>query len=306
MAFVRRQITLRFQLGQQSTGGTTLPKQTFGPDGSDVVTLEGLRVSAVISKAGTPSGATLTMQVYGMRLELMNKLATLGMVYSQIRRNVVTVLAGDEGAVPAVAFTGTILQAWIDFTAMPDVAFHVEAQTLGAESVIPADPTSIQGSADVAQLMKGFADKMGLSFENNGIDAKIPNPYFYGSLVAQAAAVANAAGINWFVDNDVLAIWKKGKSRSGTVPLISPQTGMVGYPGFTAYGITIKTVFNADIRFQADVKVESSLEGVARLNANGIWTVYNIDHEIESIVPEGRWFTSLICYNKNFPPPLVR
>lgn len=300
MTFVRRRIEVTFQLGQVTLSGEAAGSNTFA-DGSDTVTLRGLRTSAVITKAGTPAASTLAMQIYGMRLDTMNKLATLGLVYTQIKRNVVTVKAGDEGSTLAVAFRGTVMQAWIDFGSMPQVALHVEAQTLGAESVLPAETTSIKGSADVAQLMKGFADKMGLTFENSGIKARIANPYFYGSVAQQAAACATAAGINWFVDNGVLAIWPRGESREGTVPLISPETGLVGYPGFTAYGISLRTIFNPNAKFNGDIKVQSSLEGVAKLNTTGIWTIYNIDHEIESQVPGGKWFTSLTCYNKKYP-----
>lgn len=307
MPLIRRLINVRFQLGQTSLAGDPAGAQSFGPGGSDVVTVSGLRVSANITKAGTTGGALLSMQIFGMRLDLMNKLATLGMVYAQIRRNTVTVLAGDEGSPLATAFIGTIQQAWIDFTNAPEVAFHVEAQTSAAEAVITPDPafTSIQGGADVVQLMKSFADQMHLNFENNGISGlKISYPYLYGPIVAQAQAVAHAAGINWFVDNGVLAIWKRGSSRGGTIPLINPRTGLVGYPSFTSYGIMLKTLFNNDIKFNGRIKVESSLEGVTQLNPTGEWAVYNIDHQIESQMPHGNWFTTLTCYNPQFPSQL--
>lgn len=301
MLFAHRRIEVTFQLGQTTLGGSAAGATSFS-DGSDTVTVKGLRVSAVITKAGTPAAATLSMQVYGMRLETMNKLSTLGLVYAQIKRNTVTVKAGNEGETLAVAFKGTVMQAWIDFN-MPNVALHIEAQTLGAETTIASDPTSINGSADVAQLMEGFATKMGLTFKNSGINARVANPYYYGSLPAQAQACATAAGINWFVDNGVLSIWKKTEAAEGTVPLIAPppKGGMVGYPSFTAYGIALKMIFNPDVKFGGDVKVESSLEGVSKLNTTGIWTIYNIDHEIDSQVPNGKWFTNLTCFNKKFP-----
>lgn len=302
MTFIRREIDIRFQLGQTTAGGQPTPtRQQFGPDGSDVVELKGLRVSANIVKSGTPSGSTANLRIYGMKLDTMNKLATLGMVYNQMKRNVVTVLAGDLGANKSIVFVGSITQAWIDFGGMPDVAFHVEALSQGDENVTTTGPTSVKDSVDVAQQMKSFADKMGLTFENSGVDARLPPSYFYGSLPAQAAACARAAGINYFVDNKVLAIWKQGKSRAGTVPLINVQTGLVGYPSFTAWGIMLKTLFNPDVRFQADIKLETSLTSLTTLNADGIWTVYYIDHQIEAQVPNGGWFTTLGCYNKKFP-----
>lgn len=300
MAFIRRLMSARFQLGTNPDGS---PQKPFSESGTDVMTVSALRMSARINKAGNPNGvasagSTLQMRIYGMKLSQMNQLATLGMVYAQIQRNTITVLAGDETGPLATAFIGTILQAWTDFSSMPDVAFHIEAQTLGADSVIPSEPTSITTGVDVATLMSGFAQKMGCTFENDGINAKLPSSYFYGSIANQAAACARAAGINWFVDNKVLAIWPRGKSRAGVVPLISKETGLVGYPGFTAYGLTLKTVFNPDLRFGASVKVRSDLEPA---NALGTWTIYTLDHDLESLLPNGKWFTHIVCYNPNFP-----
>ena len=135
-ALTRKLIQVSFTLGAELASGLPAGPQSFGPDGSDTVTLNELRVAAVVTKAGTPSAATLTMQVYGMKLETMNKLATLGLVQQQIRRNTVTVLAGEEGAPLAQIFKGTIMQAWADFANMPEVAFHVEAQTGVIDNVV--------------------------------------------------------------------------------------------------------------------------------------------------------------------------
>ena len=67
---------------------------------------------------------------------------------------------------------------------------------------------------------------------------------------------------------------------------------------FTAYGLLLKILFNPSLRFGASIKVQSSLKPA---NAAGTWTIYTLDHDIEAMVPHGRWFTSLICYNPNFP-----
>lgn len=307
MALTRKLIQVNFILGTQLLGGATAGPQSFGPDGSDAVTLNELRVIASVKNAGLPSQSTLTMQVYGMKLETMNKLATLGLVQQQLRRNFVTVSAGEEGAPLSEIFRGTILQAWADFQNMPEVAFHVEAQVGAFDQVVNATPTSINGSADVVQLMKGFASQMSLSFENNGIsNSRIASPYLYGSPVEQAAAVARAAGINWFIDGNILAIWPHNGSRAGTIPLVSPDTGLVGYPNFASYGISLKTLFNPQIRANAEIKVVTSLENVATLNGNGIWTVYSLDHELESMSPHGgRWFSTMLCYNKKFPAQVM-
>lgn len=290
MAFVRRILEFKFQLAQGS----------FLESGTDTVTLRGLRATAKVIKAGTPSLGQAQLQIFGMKLSLMNQLATLGMVYQLIPRNVVTVSAGDEGSSLSVVFAGTITQAWADFQSAPDVPFNVQAHTLGAESVIAADPISFTGSADVAGIMSGLAGKMNCTFENNGVQAKLSNPYFYGSARSQADACASAAGIKWVADDTTLAIWPSGGARGGDIPLISPQSGMVGYPSFMAYGINVRTIFIPSIKFGAKIKVESSLKP-----ACGTWAVVLLAHDLATLVPGGEWYSSIGAFNPNYPQPVL-
>ena len=62
----------------------------------------------------------------------------------------------------------------------------------------------------------------------NGVSAKVPSPYYYGSAVDQADKCATAAGIKWAVDDKVLAIWPKTGARGGAVPAGSRCGGRGG------------------------------------------------------------------------------
>jgi len=291
VALVQRLINVKFQL---SAG-----KAPF-PGGSNTVDLAGLRVTARILKALSPSMGMAELKIYGMTLSLMNQLATLGMAYQVVPGNTVTVTAGDTEAGMATVFVGTVIQAWSDFSHAPDVAFLVQAQTLGVESVVNVPATSVKGQGDVGQMMKGFADQMGCSFENNGVTAKLSNPYFSGSPRSQAEACAKAAGVLWTVDNKTLAMWPNGKSRGGA-PLLVAKPEMQGYPTFTAYGLKVKTILMPALRFGDPIQVRSSLEP-----ANGEWLTFSMDYELESQVPGGRWHTVIETWSSKFPnqPPV--
>lgn len=306
MAFVRRLLTFTFTLGPApgQTGkpaqGQSVPTHVFAESGTNTVTLPPLRATAKIVKAGTPSLGEAQIQIFGMTLSLMNQLSTLGQVIQLIPRNTVTVQAGDEGGAMSTVFVGTVLQAWADFDAAPTVPFYVVAHTLGAETVATLAPTSVRGSADVAGIMQGLAGAMNCTFENSGVNAKLSNPYFYGSPRWQANACAEHAGISWFVDDTTLAIWPKNGSRNGDAPLISPETGLVGYPSFMNYGLALKTIFNPLIRFGAKVQVQSSLKP-----ACGEWVVNSLSHDLSTQMPKGDWFSSMTAYNPKFPTPIA-
>lgn len=283
MSFVRRRIDLQFQLG---TGA-------FGEDGSDTVTLSGLRVSAGISKAGGVSMSEANLRVFGMPLDVMNKLTVLNKLrYQDQRFNTVTISAGDDETGVAVAFVGTISEAWVDASSAPDVSFVVVAQTGLLDLVKPVAPTSFRGSVDVATVLNGIAVQMvpPRQLENTGVSVQIANPYLVGTLVDQLRTVARAANINCIVDDHVVAIWPAGAARGGAVPLISPSTGLVGYPLTTQNGIQLTTLFNPGLAFGLEIDVQSALTP-----ANGGWSIASVTHEIESETPGGKWFTRVEC-----------
>jgi len=295
VAFVRRKIDVTFSLSPDA-------KDTkFVGTNSSTVKLSGLRCSAKISKAGGPSDCTMDLTIWGMTKSQMNQLSTLGMQINLVPKNEVVLEAGDDKTGMTTVFVGYILAAYADFKSAPEVSFHISAHAGLPQSVIPAVASSFKGSADVATIMASLATKMGFEFENNGVDAKLSNPYFSGSYRTQAQACAEAAGITVFFDLRKLIIWPKNGSRGGQIPIVSPATGMKGYPSYTAYGIMLETLFNPSINFGNKIKVESDLPA-----ACGEWAVYNLDHALEAEMPNGQWFSTIFAYNPKFPTPVLR
>ena len=301
MTFVQRTIDVVFTLGNTVNGNPNNFKEN---NGANTVRLSGLRVSAKITKAGFPQLGHAQLAIYGMTKSLMDQLSTLGVQVQLVPRNTVTVLAGDVVNGQSVVFVGTIYQAWGDYSAQPEVPFYVEANTAFGIANAPLTPTSFNGSADAVVILSGLAAAAGLNFENSGVSGiKISNPYFYGSPLDQIRkckqAIEGQVGI--VVDDATLAIWPKNGARNGTPPLISPGSGMVGYPNYNANGISLKTVFNPNVGFMKKITVQSSLGAPA----NGEWIVYGMDHDLESQVFNGQWFSMLQAQRSNLPTPVA-
>jgi hypothetical protein len=298
MTYARRRLDITFTLTPTTSAAS--PNVTTNPtfaEGGNQITLTNHRATAQIKKAGGLSMTECQFRIYGMSLSLMNQLSTLGRLPLAGRNNAISVSAGDDDTGMGVVFQGTITNAWADFKASPEVPFHVVAQSGMAGALAIAPPSSFTGSASVATIMSGIAAQMGLSFENNGVTAQLANPYFPGTLYAQAQACAQAANIDLVIELGVLAISPKGQPRGGQVPLITPQTGMIGYPAFTGNGIAIQTLYNPSITFQGLIKVESELTP-----ANGQWRVYSLMHDLAAEMPGGPWFTYLEAAEPQFAP----
>jgi hypothetical protein len=275
-SFVQRRIDVTF----------TRTSGTFTQSGTNTVTLSGLRTSAIISNVGGQAQGSLDLRIYGMTQTMMNDLTLVSGTPVNVNvGNVVTVAAGNDGAGLATVYQGTIAGSFADYTEAPNVSFRVLGiQTLDA-ALRSVPPSSYRGGADVAVIMANFAKLLGMPFENGGVSGIfLSNPYFSGSLLSQAEACRDAAGINMVIDRGRLAIWPKGGSRGGEIPLISPQTGLIGYPARTSTGVIFDTVFNPALNFGAKVQIESSV-----YQTSGTWVITQLNHRLDAMVPGGVW-----------------
>lgn len=287
MAFTQKLISVSFTSGASA----------FEPIG-----LSGLRMTCHAIQTAGNSMAALDLLIYGMTLSHMNQLSTLGWRSGQqIPQDSVSVSAGDENGT-CLIYTGTIWQAVSDYQGGPNLPFHVVAHSGYREAGMNIQPTSINNkSADVANLMSQLAGQMGLQFENNGVSVKLAYPYLPGSARTQAAQLARHANIGWTIDRGTLAIWPQGGSRQGSTPLISPQSGMVGYPSYANAGIKVRCLFDpaTDIKIAGQIQIQSSIQP-----ANGTWTVTKVEHNLQSLTPNGEWFTTIEATNTSAAQPL--
>lgn len=287
MSFVSRLLSFTVELGQGSFGGS----------GFDTVEIpDGLWASARIDRVGSPAYNSADIQIAGLPISLMNQLSRVGLQAAAIRNNIITVRAGDagSGALPTV-FRGVIQEAWPDFSNPTEAIFCVNANTGLLAAMKPATPTSYTGSTDVATIMGTLARQMGYTLENNGVSVQLSNPYLAGSARDQALAVAEAAGIYVYFEDDggVMSICPKDASRGGFVPVISPLADMEGYPTYVGPGmIATACEYNAQLRFLGNIEIRDSLI----TGANGRWRVFDLKHDL-STRPNGPWFSRVRANN---------
>jgi hypothetical protein len=257
-----------------------------------------LRMSAHIDVNGGVSSGLMDIAIYGLPLETMNQLSTVGTQTDFIDKNTISVSAGDSASSLTLVYSGLINDAYVDANNQPQVCFRIRAVPGGSYyAVQPVTPISLQGSQDVAQMLSKIAGQMELSFENNGVNVKMSNPYYSGSPWGQAVAIARHANVEMVVDRGVLAISPHGQPRTtGGIPLISAATGMIGYPAFRQSVIMVKSLFNPATQILGQIQVQSTLTP-----ANGTWMVFHMIHDLECAMPHGRWF-SVMEAQKGSPP----
>ena len=257
--FTKKQITITF----------TIPNGAIGPGSdSDTVTLQGHRCMVNVTNAGMVQGSQASIRIEGMALALMNRLTmvqalnTVSNPYNEhYNASIVTVQAGDAVSGLSTVFIGTVAEAFVDFSASPNVAFQVLAWSTLDLKVKTALPTSYAGTVSAATVLSALAAKAELTFINHGITKTISNHYGWGSIDKQIKDVITAINGFYHIDtvNKTLSAWQtspQGSSATSTLK-INKKTGLIGYPQYNQMGVSITTIFNPQFSYMVPFYLQS-------------------------------------------------
>lgn len=260
-----------------------LKSGAFDDKGNDTLTIDNVKAEVEVGAYGGVSGSTLECRLFGLSLEMMAKLSYKGIQLDGTQQNLLKVWADGK-----IIFFGSITNCFADFNQMPDAPLIISGNATGYEQSIPASPFSASGSVDVADIISSIASGIGYSVVNSGVNYKISNPYFDGNPIEQIRKVAKAAGINFDPRMGVIFIWPQTGAVDDVKPLISPQTGLLGYPVFSNFGVTFQCTFSDLIIIGRRCQIETSLP-----NASGTYTITAATHHLSSWTEGGPWIT--IC-----------
>lgn len=292
MAIIQRLVNVQFSGAPQvQNTGTELTQSQITANQNFSASVSGLRVSARVSSYGEDSLGLANVRIWGMPQDQMNQLSTLGMnVFAVPEGNSkITITAGDLVNGMFQVFQGVVINAWSDYSAAPQVSFNCEA-TAGTDAAVMSTPaTSINGAGDVGGMIQKLAQAAGYTFTNNGVNAQIRYPYFAGSPRDQIVAIANAAQIDFRINNGKVAIFPRNGFSDTNNLIFSPGNGLVGYPSFILNGVTCRVLFNPQLDFGSMV----TIQGSSIRQANGTWKASKVEHEIDSLLPNGKWFSLL-------------
>lgn len=293
MSLIHRYLQVSFSIG--GNGASEASNLSF----------KDLRMSATITAAGSAT-RHLSLKIFGMTLDHMNALSYIPWNPNTVGPNTILVQAGDQENGMSTVFEGTITIAWPNMQNAPEVSFDVEAMTGTYNGVKPANPPylSFSGQTDVKIIHQKIASLYDppLIPESNGVNMKLDSPYFSGSPANMMHQLGKMTKLHWIEEAGKLAMWPDGQSRAGGSMLISPQTGMVGYPAAVPGAIVVKKLFDRTIPYGSQVTIKSDIK-----RACGDWTCLYVNLELDNyLMPHNRWFATLFCYplgTAAAPPP---
>jgi hypothetical protein len=256
---------------------------------SEFYTLTNFRASAVIQSYGGETMGQASVKIYGLSADLMNKMTASGYVMTQVRaKNSIQIFAGENPQSLFNVYSGTIMTAVADYNNAPDVSLEITALSATLSAMKSVDSTSLPGQKSADQVFGVFAQSLGLKLNNIDVVHEFNNPTFNGSMRDQVSEAAIQADCDVTYDDSFLNI-KGHYSYFGIAPtIISPKTGMVGYPLLSSDYLYVKSLFQPTILQGHQIQVEDS----KLIAANGLWIVVSVRHELESMMPNGKWFTT--------------
>jgi hypothetical protein len=289
--YAKRILSFVFQLGEGS----------FGQSGFNKLVVSGLRAVVAISQAQTPTPSNAIIRIFGLTADQINTLTRAGYAF-QSRANYVAVQAGDATSGLTTVYNGTIIEAYPDFKSQPSVSFVIITNAASVIQLQPVSPVTFPGSVAASTALTQILKPVGITVENNGVNAMLASPYFQGTAWQQAIACCKAAGVFSHFDavSRVWAIWPKSGMRAGESVTIAPQSqggGMIDYPEFMQNRIKIRNIFDPTIKGPGlPITVNSSLK-----SANNKWVLDQIDYDLSCEMPGGPWEMALIAHPAGTP-----
>ena len=268
----------------------TLGKGVFPGTQDNTYVVDGLGVNVEVEKNGLPDLNKAKISISNMAYDKMEQLTMLAFRPLRRAKNVVAVFAGDEGTQLDRVFVGEVTSAFADYSNAPDIEFQIEASSGSHPLQIAAAPVSVNGQTAASELIKRFATEMGYTFKNDGVTAQVKNSIFNGSPLEKAKAVADQCGIDLLCDDGEIIIMPRRKERkANVVPLLTAESGLIGYPTFTADGISLNAFFNPDFKLKGLIRVESIVP-----RATGTWKITKLSHSLSAYRTDSEdWYSSI-------------
>lgn len=259
----------------------TLKSGKFDQQGNDIITIDNIKAEIEVGAYGGITGTSLEARVFGLGSERMSQLSYKGIQYNGAQQNMLKIWADGDPI-----FFGSITNCFADMNQMPDAPLIISAFSTGFDQSISAPPFSLNGEANVADIITAIAKTIDYTVVNGGVNARLENPYFEGNPISQINQCAIAGGIDIDFRLGVIYIWPQGGNVDDVMPFVSPENGLIGYPVFSNYGLNFSCQYSNLILRGRKVKIETTLP-----NASGIYTIQSATHYLSSWSEGAPWMT---------------
>lgn len=245
--------------------------------GETTVVLDGgLNVMATGVKYVDPTQNECTIVIGNLKRETRDQLSThlTPFDYSNARKHV-KLYAGRVSTGLFLLYEGDILDCYP--SQPPDILLTIKSKTAQFfKNDIKAQSYAI--IAPLSQIANGVSTSMGLSLRFEATDKNIQNYSYTGSTIKQVEKLAEIGNIDAYIDDGKLCVKNKGVALKNSTHVLSAQSGMIGIPEPTEYGVRVRCLLEPSIILGGELELNS----LSNVSLNGKYTNYRIGFQIAS------------------------
>jgi len=234
---------------------------------------------AIIAQGSKFASATqneTVIKIANLDKKTRDFLATEGTPFNRIKqtkRQKVFIEAGRESTGVTRVFLGDI--TLVTVAQPPDIWTTIKAVTSQYQkgNIISTSEGTL---STLSAISKKAADSLGLSHQFEATDKQISNYGYTGSATKQIDKIAELGNIDTYIDDDKLVVKNKNTSIKGAIRLISADTGMIGKPEFTDFGVKVKFLFDIHSKVGQQVKIKSKFYPAS----DGVYNIYKLNFDL--------------------------
>lgn len=214
------------------------------------------------------------LQVGNLSRNFRNMLATnlTPFDYNQKRKSV-QVWAGRISTGFFLRYEGDIVSAVP--TQPPDIIMNIRSRTMQFfKNDLVAQSYAV--TAPLSQIAGDIAKRLGLNLKFEASERNISNYAYTGSATGQINRLQQLGAIDAYVDDGMLICKDKGKSLANSTHVLSLNSGLIGTPEPTEYGIRTRSMLSPGVTLGGIL----TLDSVLNPSLNGDYTIYRTGFEI--------------------------
>jgi hypothetical protein len=246
---------------------------------------EGLQITAQGTKAVTDVQNTCSVSITNLSRDVRNYILTETSPFNRNRTpKTLIVEAGRVSTGTARLFVGNITRS--SPSQPPDIRLDLEAQTGAFKKgeIVARSGAAKEGLRAIAQRVATDLEA-DLVFE--APDRLIANYSFSGAILRQVNALAEAGGVDAYLDNTALVVKPRNQPLANRIKTVNATTGMIGIPEATERGVKVRTLFDLETDLGGRIDLTSELNPAL----NGSYTIYKIDFDLAS--RDTAWYLDL-------------
>ena len=245
----------------------------------------GLAIKASGTKGATDTQNTADVTITNLSKAVRNYILTETSPFNKNRTPKKLIIeAGRVSTGTARLFVGNITKS--SPTQPPDIGLNMTAQTGAFKKgdVVARSGAARENLSAIAGRVAGDLEA-NLTFE--ATDKQIANYSFSGATLRQVNALAEAGGVDAYLDDETLVVKDRGKPLRNRVKIIDNSTGMIGIPEASERGVSVRILFDLQTDLGGQIDLTSELNPAL----DGAYTIYKIDFDLAS--REAPWYLDI-------------